>query len=103
MFYPGGHGPAALRHATDDAGQPLVAGRSVTGFSNTEEEGVGLTRIVPFSLEDELKRLGGRYTRTADWQVYAAVDGNLITGQNPASSTATAQLLVEALRVAGVR
>jgi putative intracellular protease/amidase len=92
------HGPAALRHATGERGDPLVAGRSVTGFANTEEAAVGLTDVVPFLLEDELKRLGGRYTRGPDWQVHVAVDENLVTGQNPASSSATAEAVVEALR-----
>jgi putative intracellular protease/amidase len=92
------HGPAALRHTTGERGAPLVAGRAVTGFTNTEEAAVGLTNVVPFLLEDELKRLGGRYSRGPDWQVNVAVDENLITGQNPASSAATAEAVVEALR-----
>ena len=97
------HGPAALRRATGEDGAPLVAGRAVTGFTNSEEAAVGLTEVVPFLLEDELKRLGGRYTRGPDWQVHLATDGNLITGQNPASSTATAEATVAALRGAATR
>jgi putative intracellular protease/amidase len=90
------HGPAALRRVMIK-GQPLVKGRRVTGFTNGEEETVHLTRIVPFLVEDELKRLGGLYEKAADWQSFVVVDGQLITGQNPASSTAAAEALVKAL------
>ncbi len=95
------HGPAVLRDATGAAGAPLVKGKTVTGFSTTEEAAVGLTDVVPFSVEDTLKANGGRYSRGEDWASHAVVDGNLITGQNPASSEATARALVEAL-AAGV-
>ena len=95
------HGPAVLRDAKGADGAPLVKGKTVTGFSNTEEAAVGLTDVVPFSVEDTLKANGGRYSRGEDWASHAVVDGNLITGQNPASSEATARALVEAL-AAGV-
>jgi putative intracellular protease/amidase len=95
------HGPAVLRRAKGADGAPLVKGKTVTGFSNTEEAAVGLTDVVPFSVEDALKADGGRYSRGEDWASHAVVDGNLITGQNPASSEATAKVLVEAL-AAGV-
>ena len=67
----------------------------MTGFTNGEEEAVNLTDVVPFLVEDELKRLGGLYEKAADWQSFAVVDGRLITGQNPASSTAAAQALLQ--------
>ena len=87
------HGPAAFRKAKAPDGSPLVRGKSVTGFSDTEEAAVGLTDIVPFLVEDMLKQNGGDYSKAADWQPYAVTDGNLITGQNPASSAVTAQAL----------
>lgn len=92
------HAPAALLHVKDENGDALVKNKEVTGFSNTEEEGVQLTDIVPFLLEDELKKLGGKYSKVADWGVYTRKDGLLITGQNPASSSAAAKLLVETLK-----
>jgi putative intracellular protease/amidase len=95
------HGPAVLHRAKGADGTPLVKGRTVTGFSNTEEAAVGLADVVPFSVEDALKDNGGRYSRGEDWASHAVVDGNLITGQNPASSEATAKALLEAL-AAGV-
>ncbi|MDQ8031216.1 type 1 glutamine amidotransferase domain-containing protein [Bordetella genomosp. 1] len=91
------HAPGVLRHAKAADGRPLVAGRHVTGFSDTEERAVELTKVVPFLVEDELKRLGGHYTRSPDWAVHVAHDGMLITGQNPASSEAAAQALLSAL------
>jgi putative intracellular protease/amidase len=91
------HGPAVLRRAKGADGAPLVKGKAVTGFSNTEEAAVGLTDVVPFLVEDALKANGGRYSRAPDWASHAVVDGNLITGQNPASSEATARALLEAL------
>lgn len=124
VFYPGGHGPmwdlvenadsialieafwnagkpvAAVCHApgvlrrVKDGGQPLVRGRRVTGFANSEEEEVGLTKVVPFLVEDELKRLGGLYEQAPNWQSFVLTDGRLITGQNPASSTAGAEALL---------
>ena len=95
------HGPAALRDAKAPDGSPLVRGRSVTGFTNTEEAAVGLTEVVPFLVEDMLKRNGGDYSKAADWQPYAVTDGNLITGQNPASSESTAKALLAQLAGAG--
>jgi putative intracellular protease/amidase len=79
-------------------GAPIVKGKRVTGFANSEEEEVGLTDVVPFLVEDELKRLGGLYEKApANWQPYAITDGRLITGQNPASSTSGAEALVKLL------
>jgi putative intracellular protease/amidase len=92
------HAPGVLRHVKTPAGRPLVAGKKVTGFANSEEAAVGLTEVVPFLVEDELKALGGIYTRGADWSSYVIQDGLLITGQNPGSSPATARTLMEALR-----
>jgi putative intracellular protease/amidase len=131
VFYPGGHGPmwdlaedpvsialiekfydsgkpvAAVCHApgvlhrVQHQGKPIVAGKRVSGFTNSEEAAVGLTKVVPFLVEDELVRLGGRYEKVADWQSLAVVDGRLITGQNPASSEATARALLEVLKSTG--
>lgn len=128
VFYPGGHGPMwdladdptsialieavynagkpvaavchapAVLHRVTHEGQPIVKGKRVTGFTNTEEEAVQLTNVVPFLVEDELKRLGGRYEKAGDWESFVIVDGRLITGQNPASSTAAAQELLRVLR-----
>lgn len=128
VFYPGGHGPmwdlvedkksialieefynagkpvAAVCHApgvlknVTDQGQPIVKGKRVTGFANSEEEAVHLTKVVPFLVEDELKRLGGIYEKGPDWSVYTVVDGRLITGQNPASSGPAAKELIKLLR-----
>ncbi|WP_027687765.1 type 1 glutamine amidotransferase domain-containing protein [Rhizobium leguminosarum] len=128
IFYPGGHGPMwdlvdnersialiesfydagkpvaavchapAVLHRVTYQGAPIVRGKRVTGFANSEEEEVGLTKVVPFLVEDELKRLGGHFEKTVNWESFAITDGRLITGQNPASSTAGAQALVELLR-----
>ncbi|QCR38185.1 type 1 glutamine amidotransferase domain-containing protein [Nissabacter sp. SGAir0207] len=88
------HAPGVLRHVTTPAGRPLVEGRAVTGFANSEEEAVGLTHVVPFLVEDELVALGGRYSKGEDWGSYVVQDGLLITGQNPTSSAATAARLL---------
>ncbi len=92
------HAPGVLRDVKNAEGRPIVEGKSVTGFSNTEEDGVGLTDIVPFLVEDTLKEKGGQYSKTEDWQVYVQQDGLLITGQNPASSAATAEALLKLLK-----
>src|SRR5215469_1921512 len=127
VFYPGGHGPMwdlaespvsialletfynsgktialvchspGVLHRVTYQGEPLVKGKRVTGFTNTEEEEVQLTKVVPFLVEDELKRLGGLYEKAPNWQSFVIVDGRLITGQNPASSTAGAQALLKVL------
>ena len=81
------HSPAVL-HRVTYKGAPIVKGKRVTGFTNGEEEAVHLTKVVPFLVEDELKRLGGLYEKAADWESFVVVDGRLVTGQNPASSTA---------------
>ncbi len=88
------HGPAALRYVQAEDGASVIEGRSVTGFSNSEEAAVGLTDVVPFSIEDEFRRLGGIYEKGADWDSYVVIDGRLITGQNPASSEASAKALL---------
>ncbi len=92
------HAPGVLRHVQAADGTPLVAGKKVTGFTNTEEAAVGLTDVVPFLVEDMLTGAGGVYSKTSDWGVHVVRDGLLITGQNPASSAAAAEALVEALR-----
>ena len=88
------HAPAIFRHAEGPDGSPLVEGKSVTGFSNSEEEAVQLTEVVPFLLEDELISKGGNYSKSSDWHPYVVTDGNLITGQNPSSSEETAQAVL---------
>lgn len=93
------HGPAVLRHAVDADGALLVAGRRVTGFTDSEERAVQREDVVPFLLEDELERLGGVYSKVADWQPYVQVDGRLITGQNPNSAGPVAEALLDLLGV----
>ena len=92
------HAPAVLRHAKAPDGTLLVKGKSVTGFSNTEENAVQLSKIVPFMLEDELKAKGANYSKADDWHPYAITDGNLITGQNPASSDPVAKAMLEIIK-----
>jgi putative intracellular protease/amidase len=92
------HAPAVLRHAKAPDGSALVRGKSVTGFSNTEEDAVQLSNVVPFMLEDELQAKGANYSRADDWQPHAVTDGNLITGQNPASSELVAKAVLELLK-----
>ena len=91
------HAPGALVKVKGPDGLPLVKGKEVTGFSDSEEEAVQLTNVVPFLLEDELKKLGGIYSKGKDWHPYALKDGLLITGQNPASSEEVAKILIETL------
>ena len=91
------HAPGVLRHVKGTDGKPLVNGKRVTGFTNTEEEAVGLTKIVPFLVEDMLKANGGDYSKLGDWQPYAITDGLLVTGQNPASSETAAEALLKLL------
>ena len=91
------HAPAVLVGVTDAGGEPIVRGKRVTGFSNSEEAAVGLTDVVPFLLEDKLAALGGSYESADDWHSKVVVDGLLITGQNPASSEAVADALLEKL------
>lgn len=91
------HAPAVFRHTTGPDGKPLVAGRHVTGFSNTEEQAVGLTDIVPFLVQDMLTEQGGSYARGDDWASFVQRDGLLVTGQNPASSQAAAQAVLDLL------
>ena len=129
VFYPGGHGPMwdlaespdsialiesfynsgkyiafvchapGVLHRVSYKGQPLVKGKRVTGFTDSEEEEVKLTKVVPFLVEDELKRLGAHFEKKANWESFVVVDGHLITGQNPTSSTAGAQALLKVLSV----
>jgi len=93
------HAPGALRHVKTPEGRPVVEGRSVTGFTNTEEAAVELTDVVPFLVEDELKAKGGNFSRRDDWAPYVVGDGLLITGQNPASSAPAAELLLKQVRM----
>lgn len=94
------HAPGVLRHVKVADGTPLVRGKKVTGFKNTEEDGVGLTEIVPFLVEDVLKQNGGQYSSGPDWSSYTVQDGLLITGQNPGSSVETAGVLIKTLQSA---
>lgn len=92
------HAPGVLRHVKDADGQPLVKGKRVTGFTNSEEAAVQLTDVVPFLVEDILKANGGLYSKADDWASYVIADGLLLTGQNPASSEATAKALLAKLK-----
>jgi len=92
------HAPAVLLKAKDQNGDPLVKGKKVTGFSNSEEAAVELTNVVPYLLEDQLIAKGGMYQKVEDWNPLAVVDGLIITGQNPASSDTVAEALVKALK-----
>lgn len=92
------HAPAALKNVKGKDGSPLVKGKKVTGFTNSEEKAVQLTDVVPFLVEDMLKENGGIYSKKEDWAVYAIQEGNLITGQNPASSELVAEKLLAALK-----
>jgi putative intracellular protease/amidase len=92
------HAPGALRHAKLYNGRPLVEGKRATGFTNTEEEAVQLTKVVPFLVEDSLKKGGAIFERGPDWAPYVVVDDKLVTGQNPASSAPAAQEVLKLLR-----
>ncbi|WP_299004128.1 type 1 glutamine amidotransferase domain-containing protein [uncultured Caulobacter sp.] len=92
------HAPGVLRHVKAADGSPLVKGRKVTGFTNSEEAAVELTDVVPFLVEDEFKKLGANYEKGADWGPFVVVDGKLVTGQNPASSEDAAKALLDQLR-----
>jgi len=92
------HAPAVLLHAKGQNGEPLVKGKRVTGFTNSEEEAVQLKDVVPFLLEDELKAKGGIYSKKEDWASYVLTDGLLVTGQNPASSQEAAHRLLELMQ-----
>ena len=89
------HAPGVLRHVKTAEGKPLVAGKKVTGFADTEEAAVGLTEVVPFLVEDMLKGNGGIYSKGDDWASYVVTDGLLITGQNPGSSAQAAKVLLD--------
>ncbi|WP_427452090.1 type 1 glutamine amidotransferase domain-containing protein [Litorimonas sp. WD9-15] len=92
------HAPAIFKHTKAPNGDPLVHGRTVTGFTNSEEEAVELTDVVPFLVEDMLKANGGKFEREGDWTSFIVADGTLVTGQNPASSDAAAEKLLELLK-----
>jgi putative intracellular protease/amidase len=94
------HAPSVLLNVKDENNEPLVKGKNVTGFTNTEEQAVKLTDVVPFLLEDELRNKGGKYSKTGDWGEHVVSDGLLITGQNPASSEEAARRLLEMMRSA---
>lgn len=89
------HAPGVLRHVKTAAGRPLVEGRRVTGFTNSEEEAVGLTHVVPFLVEDELIAMGGKFAKGSDWAEFVVTDGLLTTGQNPQSSSLAARTLLD--------
>jgi putative intracellular protease/amidase len=89
------HGPAAFRHTKRHDRRPLVEGKKVTGFTNSEEEAVQLTDVVPFLIEDSMKKAGANFVCGRDWAPYVVVDGNLVTGQNPASSEEAAHALLQ--------
>lgn len=95
------HAPGVLREVKAPDGSPLVRGKRVTGFTNTEEAAVGLTDVVPFLVEDMLKSAGGHYSKAGDWQPHVLTDGLLVTGQNPASSEPAAKALLELLKARG--
>ncbi len=88
------HAPAIFKHSKNAEGKPFVSDKKVTGFTNTEEEAVGLTDVVPFLVEDMLKEKGGEYRKGDDWTSFVVVDGKLVTGQNPASSAEAARQLL---------
>jgi len=88
------HAPGVLRNVKAEDGSPLVKGKNVTGFSNSEEAAVQLTEVVPFLIEDEFKRLGAHYSKGPDWHGHVVTDGLLVTGQNPASSEGAAEALL---------
>ncbi|MGO4410663.1 MULTISPECIES: type 1 glutamine amidotransferase domain-containing protein [unclassified Brevundimonas] len=92
------HAPGVLKDVKGADGQPMVKGRPVTGFTNSEEEAVGLTQVVPFLVEDVLTARGGRFSKGADWGSYVLTDGTLVTGQNPASSREAAEALLALLK-----
>ncbi|SDI47835.1 Putative intracellular protease/amidase [Pseudomonas flavescens] len=92
------HAPGVLRHVKAADGSPLIKGRRVTGFTNGEEAGVGLTDVVPFLIEDEFQALGGKYEKGPDWAPFVVEDGRLVTGQNPASSEGVAKALLAQLQ-----
>jgi putative intracellular protease/amidase len=92
------HAPCALLNVKLPNGDALIKGKNVTGFSDTEESAVKLTKVVPFLLEDELKKAGALYNKGPDWGVYVQSDGLLITGQNPASSAEAAKVLLKLLK-----
>lgn len=91
------HAPGVLRHVKGTDGKPLVNGKKVTGFSNSEEAAVGLVDVVPFLVESELQKLGAHYSKGPDWASHVVVDGQLVTGQNPGSSEASAKALIKML------
>jgi len=95
------HSSGALRHVKTPDGRPFVAGRTVTGFTNGEEEEMGLTKVVPFLVEDELMSLGATFSKVKNWGVHTVAAGQLITGQNPASSGPAAELLIAAMKSNG--
>lgn len=93
------HAPIVLANARDSSGESIVKDREVTGFTNSEEDGVGLTEIVPMLVEDTMISLGAKYSKAGDWEIYTRQDGNLITGQNPASSEQVAELVLKTIGV----
>ncbi|SFD51528.1 type 1 glutamine amidotransferase domain-containing protein [Roseivivax sediminis] len=97
------HAPGVLRDVKGTDGAPIVQGRKVTGFTNSEEEGVGLTKVVPYLVEDTLKAKGGEFAKGDDWASFVVQDGLLVTGQNPASSAEAARRVIAALEARGTK
>ncbi|KAJ6500939.1 class I glutamine amidotransferase-like protein [Mycena sanguinolenta] len=93
------HGPAAIVGATDAEGKSIFAGKAATGFTNTEEAAADMVKHVPFLLEDKIKSLGAKYEKAADWVPHVVVDGNLYTGQNPASAAPIGQAILKGLKM----
>jgi putative intracellular protease/amidase len=91
------HAPGILKNAKAPNGQPIVKGRSVTGFTNSEEAAVHLVDVVPYLVEDALKAQGANFLVATDWAVHVIQDGRLVTGQNPASSRLAARALLDVL------
>jgi len=91
------HGTGVLRHVKNPEGKMFVAGKTVTGFTNSEEEEVKMTKVVPFLVEDEMMKLGATFSKDKNWVVHTVIDGQLISGQNPASSGPVAKLLIDRL------
>jgi putative intracellular protease/amidase len=91
------HGPAGLLQATDGNGNSILKGKKITGFTNNEESAVGLTKAVPFSLENRMKELGGKFEKGQDFKPFVISDGQLITGQNPKSALPAAEKVIEIL------
>ena len=94
------HSTGALHRVRTPDGKMFIEGKTVTGFTNGEEEDVGLTKVVPFLVEDESMKLGAIFSKVKNWGVHTVVSGKLVTGQNPASSGPAAQVLMDMVKKA---